>query len=211
MEACQAEAANNLNKLIASKQYTWCDVNNNLKNLQVFFSKDTSWASYKWFLTSSWSPRINEGPYIIFTTQQLLFIVVSVLANIFIIFYHFSEPVHPKFTISFLRRVCIRVHVFSGSIGVILPLYIFFTSNQYAGWIGMFIFVAWDIIFAISACIQAPSVYGVRSVTVPLYFVCVGCKFILTACLFQSLFFEPLGGYKSQVCVIIGKPIGYAG
>jgi hypothetical protein len=148
---------------------------------------------------TAWTPRINQGPYIIFNTQQLLFMIVSILANSYILFYHYTNAPHPKFTISWLRRVCIKTHIIAGSIGVIIPLYVFFSTNQTAGLICMWTFVAWDMIFAISAYIQSPSVYGVRSITVPLYYVCVGCKVFLNCCLIQSLVTNPVGGYKSQV------------
>ena len=199
MSRCQADGIASLNELISSGKYSWCSINNDLERLQSWFNDQESWGSYQWFSSAAWSSRINEGPYLIFNTQQLLFILVSLLANTYILFYHFTEPVHPKYTISFFRRMTIRIHVLSGSIGVVLPLYCFFTTNIFAGYVCMFIFVIWDIVFNISSIIQAPNVYGVRSVTVPLYFVCIVCKFLLSACLLSSLLLEPLGGYKSQV------------
>ena len=199
MSQCQASTIESIAALISSGKYSWCNINDDLQRLQGWLDDQVSWGGFQWFTTTVWNNRINEGPYLIFNTQQLLFIIVSLLANIYILFYHYTEPVHPKYTISFYRRMTIRIHVLSGSIGVILPLYTFFTTNIFAGYVCMFIFVIWDIIFNFSSIIQAPYVYGVRSVTVPLYFVCIFCKLVLSACLLSSLLIEPLGGYKSQV------------
>ena len=147
MSQCQASTIESIAALISSGKYSWCNINDDLQRLQGWLDDQVSWGGFQWFTTTAWNNRINEGPYLIFNTQQLLFIIVSLLANIYILFYHYTEPVHPKYTISFYRRMTIRIHVLSGSIGVILPLYTFFTTNIFAGYVCMFIFVIWDIIF----------------------------------------------------------------
>ena len=181
------------------KGYGWCDIDANLQILLDWFDYDKSWAAVRWFDSIIWSRRINEGQQYIFTSQQIIFLIVSLLANIKILTYHFTSPNHPKFAVTPFSRWCIRTHVLSGSIGVILPLYVFFTTEHQLATALMFVFVAWDFVFAISAVFQTPNVYGVRVLTIPLYYACVVIKFILNVCLLQSLLYEPLGGYKTKV------------
>eukprot|EP01033_Poteriospumella_lacustris_P001035 gene1035-747_t len=126
-----------------------------------------------WFDPLAWtSDGLNSGPRIIFTSQQLLFIAVSLFANLIIITYHLTNPPHPKFSFSLQSRLCIRTHVFSGVIGVVLP----FTHEQ-AATICMWVYSFIDFIFAISVAMQAPNVYGVRRLTVSMYFTAVFFKF----------------------------------
>eukprot|EP01033_Poteriospumella_lacustris_P014268 gene14268-10199_t len=152
-----------------------------------------------WFDPLAWtSDGLNSGPRIIFTSQQLLFIAVSLFANLIIITYHLTNPPHPKFSFSLQSRLCIRTHVFSGVIGVVLPLYVFFSTHEQAATICMWVYSFIDFIFAISVAMQAPNVYGVRRLTVSMYFTAVFFKFVLIACLWWSLS-SSASTYKERV------------
>jgi hypothetical protein len=198
MSSCQVSAAKHLEHLL-EEGYGWCIIDRNLELVDNWFDSERSWASVSWFTSIVWSQNINHGQQVIFSSQQILFMIVSVLANLRIISYHFSNEHHPKFSLTSFSRWCIRVHVLSGSIGVFLPLYVFFALEQSSTTALMFIFGAWDFIFSISALFQTPNVFGVRVLTIPLYTTCILFKLILNGCLMASLLHEPLGGFKTQV------------
>jgi hypothetical protein len=165
-----------------------------------WFDQGQSWAQTVWFSSLHWEVEsVNIGPRIVFTTQQLLFVLASVLANSYILKFHWSVAPHPKFSLSFLSRFMIRLHVLSGTIGVTLPLYVFFTTDEASALICMYFCCAFEWLFSLSAFIQTPNVFGVRILTVPLYYVAVLLKVIFNACLLQSLILEPYGGYKERV------------
>ena len=200
---CQQEALAHLQELLTSSDtsYSWCEINTNLESLLYWFNSKYSWAQSVWFNELVWSTdSINYGPKVIFNIQQLLFITCSILANIVVLMYHYTHSAHPKYSFSWLSRLCIRLHIIAGSIGVIVPIYVFFTTHVLTARICMYIFVISDFVFALTASYQTPNVYGVRTITIPLYSVCILFKFIINACLLQSLLIaDPLGGFKEQV------------
>ena len=199
-DSCQIQSLTKIQQLIGSGHFDWCSLETSVDSLVNWYNGDRSWIWAAWFSSTTWdTSRVNVGPYIIFTTHEIVFIILSLLANALIIFYHLTNPPHPKYSLSVKTKISIRAHVVSGVIGVVLPLFVFFTTNQMIGKVLMAIVVAWDAIFITTATIQAPNVYGVRSMTVPMYYTCIFLKFVIVACLLQSLIYEPLGEYKDQV------------
>jgi hypothetical protein len=197
---CQDSAMDHLNTLISEKRFGWCEINQDLEGLVSWFSDSESFSKSQWLDPTAWSPfQINHGQTVIFTTHMISFIVMSVIANALVLFYHFSHSAHPKFSFSTSTQIYLKIHIYSGTVGVLLPLYVFFTTNQHHGFICMLACVIMDYVFAYTAFRQAPNVYGVRNLTVPLYYTCITLKFILATCLLQSLFYEPIGGYKTKV------------
>jgi hypothetical protein len=199
-EQCQFEAEQILQKIVEGHdEFGWCNVKESINALNVWFDSSRSWADSAWLDISVWNPRINYGQNLIFTTQQILFVIVSLMANLRIIHYHHTRAPHPKFTMTRFSRICIKMHVFSGSIGVLLPLWVFFSADEFSGKILMFICSFFDFVFCVTAYFQSPNVFGVRLIVVPMYYTCVIIKVVLNICLLQSLMLQPLGGFKSQV------------
>ena len=198
--SCAVSVLETVNSLVTSGNYDWCNLKTNMDQLNAWFDPSQSFAQALWFNSNLWNVQINQGQQIIFTSQQIGFIIVSLLANALVIFYHITNPPHPKFHLNVITKATIKIHVLSGIVGVILPLFVFFsTFNQSALIVVMFVCVSFDCMFAVTAAIQAPNVYGVRILTVPLYYTCIFFKFVLIACLLQSLCVFPVGGFKTQV------------
>lgn len=129
-------------------------IDRNIESLSNWYDSDKSWATVSLFSSIIWSGNINQGQQNIFSSQQILFMIVSTLANIFVLTYHYTNVPHPKFALTLFSRLCIRAHVISGSIGVFVPLYVFFSVPSDLVKMLMFIFVAWDMVFALSAFFQ---------------------------------------------------------
>ena len=107
---CESELADNVNKLIQSGDYDYCDLNTDIQKLQTWFDSE-SWAGAVWTNKIVWAPQINQGPIIILKSQEILFCIISVFANIYILYYHFTKPVHPKHSLKTVSKICIRSHI----------------------------------------------------------------------------------------------------
>eukprot|EP01032_Pedospumella_encystans_P008748 gene8748-10350_t len=199
MNQCQVNALLNVDKLVSSSDFDYCLLNDGIVRLGYWYDSDSSWASTVWFIGRHWRDRLNQGAFTIATSAMLLFLIISVLANIKIVHYHITSAPHPKYSLTALSKLCIRVHVFTGILGVALPLYVFFSSDEPSGFIVMCAVCAADFIFALTAFMQTPNVHGVRVLTVPLYYVCVFFKVVINCCLLQSLVHDNTGGFKTQV------------
>jgi hypothetical protein len=199
-QTCQSDAQANLLELANQEHYGWCAVNDELEEKITWFDSGRSFAFASWLNPRIWTnKRINFGQTFIMTAHAVSFIGASVIANIFVLIFHFSHSPHPKFSFTFFSRSIIRLHIYTGAIGVVLPLYVFFGKDEYSGGIAMLVFCIVDYVFALTARIQAPNVYGVRNLTVPLYNSCILLKAIINTCLLQSLLLDPIGGYKTKV------------
>ena len=199
MNQCQIDAVLNVNELVSSSDFDYCLLNDELVRLGYWYDSDSSWASTVWFLARHWRDRLNQGAFTIATAAMFLFLVISVLANIKIVHYHLTSAPHPKYSLTTLSKLCIRVHVFTGILGVALPLYVFFSTDEPSCFGVMCTVCAADYIFAITAFMQTPNVHGVRVLTVPLYYVCVFFKVVINSCLLQSLVNGNTGGFKTHV------------
>ncbi len=199
MSQCQFDAVLNVNKLVSTSDFNYCLLNDDIIRLRYWYDDDVSWASTVWFLGRHWKDRLNQGSFTISTSAMILFLVISVVANIKIVHYHLTSAPHPKYSLTVLSKLCIRVHVFTGILGVVLPLYVFFSSDEPSAFIVMCAVCAADFIFAFTAFLQTPNVHGVRVLTVPLYYVCVFYKVVINCCLLQSLIYVNTGCFKTQV------------
>lgn len=183
----------------ANGDYTFCDLKHSLQSLVNWYDRDTSFADTRWFNSDVYSSNINEGPIILLSTAEIWFLILSLIANTQVVWFHLTNVPHPKFTLSLAARICIKIHVLFGITVIVLPVYVFFTSNMVAARVCMFIVCVCDLIFSFSAMYQTPNTPGVRVLTVPAYAAIVILKLFLNCCLFQSLILNPMGGIKSQV------------
>ncbi|MBW4675895.1 MAG: EF-hand domain-containing protein [Desmonostoc geniculatum HA4340-LM1] len=103
--------------------------------------------------------------------QKLILCGASILCNFYVLYYHYTNPPHPKFLMLPKRKLSIRTHVISGSIEVLFGVIAFFSSNPEIP----------ATIMALSAIIghvtssfyQTPIVFGSKSVMIPAYLFCV--------------------------------------
>ncbi|MDZ8236796.1 MAG: EF-hand domain-containing protein [Nostoc sp. ChiQUE01a] len=104
--------------------------------------------------------------------QKLTLCAASILSNFYVLYYHYTNPPHPKFLMLPKRKLSIRTHVISGTIEIVFGVVAFFSSNPEIP----------AIIMALSAIIghvtsssyQTPIVFGSKSAMIPSYIFCVG-------------------------------------
>lgn len=99
-------------------------------------------------------------------------VVLSALANIYILLYHYTTPAHPKFYMLRNRRIWLRVHIASGSVeflaGIILLLYPGHT------WPGLLMASAALFFHVPSSFAQNRIVAGSRALMIPTYIAGIG-------------------------------------
>lgn len=104
--------------------------------------------------------------------QKLILCAASILSNFYVLYYHYTNPPHPKFLMLPKRKLSIRTHVISGTIEIVFGVIAFFSSNPEIP----------ATIMALSAIIghvtssfyQTPIVFGAKSAMIPAYIFCVG-------------------------------------
>jgi CRP-like cAMP-binding protein/Ca2+-binding EF-hand superfamily protein len=111
--------------------------------------------------------RLEETPV---AAGTWVLVVVSALANVVVIAYHYTIPAHPKFLMVPWRRWILRVHIISGSVELIAGLIACFTRNPtaaiVAGTAALFFHVP-------SAFFQTRIVFGSKAIMVPAYLLCI--------------------------------------
>jgi hypothetical protein len=133
--------------------------------------------SYQW-AKAQWTVPLFESGHVIYALQRLLFAVFSVIANCFILFYHWTNPPHPKFTVLKRSRYIIRAHLLSGTINVALPVVAFCTTNKDLVTSIIWITVAFDVVHLLTVIAQTPNVNGQRNLIVPAYQFIAAIKFV---------------------------------
>ena len=88
-----------------------------------------SYVAYLW-AESSWDVPLFHAQHVMNLIQRLLFAALSVFANFGILYFHWTTPPHPKFTVLRKSRVIIRLHLISGTMNVLLPIVAFCDSNK---------------------------------------------------------------------------------
>jgi CRP-like cAMP-binding protein/Ca2+-binding EF-hand superfamily protein len=97
-------------------------------------------------------------------------VVLSTLANVGVMFYHWTAPAHPKFLMLPFRKFVLRVHIFSGTAELLLGIAAMLTRRPELA-----------MLTAITAlCFHVPSsfqqttiVFGSRAIMRPAYLACV--------------------------------------
>ena len=95
-----------------------------------------------------WAEGMTGGPNALRNSGRVVFAVTSVLLNAYIVTAHFVRPVHPKFTVLLASRIAIRIHLWSGAVEVVAPLFAFLTTNEDLGRTAMWIALAAELLHA---------------------------------------------------------------
>lgn len=114
----------------------------------------------------------NLSSEVALTNHKIALCAASILCNFYVLYYHYSNPPHPKFSMLPARKLSIRVHTISGTIELICGIIAFFSSDP----------AIWAIIMASSAIIghvtsssyQTPIVFGAKAIMIPSYIFCIG-------------------------------------
>lgn len=90
----------------------------------------------------------------------------SALANLIVLWYHFTVPAHPKFLIRPRRRLALRIHVVSGTVEFAAGLVACFHGSAAAGTVMALTALGLHVP---SALLQLPIVFGSRAIMEPAY------------------------------------------
>ncbi len=97
-------------------------------------------------------------------------VVVSALANVVVIAYHYTIPAHPKFLMLPWRRWVLRAHIVSGTVELVCGLIACFGDSPMAA---RAMAVAALGFHVPSALVQTGIVFGSRAIMVPSYVLCI--------------------------------------
>ncbi len=119
------------------------------------------------FLAPLWT--VTEAP--VSSGTQLL-VLLSAIANVVVIVYHYAVPPHPKFLMVPFRRAILRVHITSGTIELFAGLLALYAApNPTAARV---MAAAAILLHVPSAFAQTPIVFGARAIMRPGYLMCIG-------------------------------------
>ena len=97
-------------------------------------------------------------------------VVLSALANIIVIAYHYTVPAHPKFLMVPWRKFVLRVHILGGTVELVAGLIACFTRNPTAA----VVMAASALLLHVpSALFQTRIVFGSKAIMVPAYLLCI--------------------------------------
>jgi Ca2+-binding EF-hand superfamily protein len=95
--------------------------------------------------------------------------VTAALADIAVIYIHAVQPPHPKFLLTWDHRLSIRAHAIAGSVETILGIVAWATNSR-----SLAIATGLVALVQIAASYyQTPGVFGMKGVTVPLYYAAI--------------------------------------
>jgi Ca2+-binding EF-hand superfamily protein len=94
----------------------------------------------------------------------------AVLSNIGIIYYHATTPPHPKFLMTNIRKIWVRIHAISGSIELILGIIAWSMSYEFLALIVGFTALLFHVP---SSFFQSRGAFGAKGITVPSYYMIV--------------------------------------
>lgn len=102
-------------------------------------------------------------------TQMLLASLASVIFDTSVVYYHLSNPPHPKFRLSFLRRVCIYTHLISGLTEIVSGVVAFTVVNQTIQQTATLVLCVASITHSLTAYHQTAVVFGAKGIMTPGY------------------------------------------
>lgn len=134
-----------------------------------------------------WDVPLFHAQHVLNLLQRLLFAVFSVLANFGILYFHWTTPPHPKFTVLARSRWSIRAHLLSGTIGVVIPIWAFCTTSSRISSAIMWTVACTDVVHLATVIMQTPNVNGQRLLIVPAYQFISAIKLVTLAGMVSAL------------------------
>lgn len=99
-----------------------------------------------------------------------LLVIISAVANLGVIAYHFVVPAHPKFLLRPWRRWVLRIHILSGLVELVAGLFACFAGSPTASVVMALAALCFHVP---SAFLQLPIVFGSRAIMEPAYLLCI--------------------------------------
>ncbi|MEM7119040.1 MAG: EF-hand domain-containing protein [Chloroflexota bacterium] len=107
--------------------------------------------------------------------NHLLFLAVAcTLGNVFVLFYHYTTPPHPKFLLLSKRKIAIRTHVISGSVELLAGIIAFFSSDPT---VPALIMAGAALVHVGTAFFQTPIVFGAKAMMYSSYIFAISLHF----------------------------------
>lgn len=123
-------------------------------------------ASLAAYLLVAFSWTIVPTPDYTPSAQALLVAALSTLFNVFVVFYHYTRPAHPKFLMLPRRRASLALHLVSGSVELVASIAAYFSGSAMLGSIAA---LAALLVHTPTAIYQTPIVFGSKAVMTPGY------------------------------------------
>ena len=139
--------------------------------VHLLLAHDAELGSF-WCPLSACQPML-VAPLGLLLTQRRLFAAVALFLDFFVLVVHWWLPVHPKFVVVPRRRLCIRIHILSGTFQAMAgPAFYALHLNGHTG-ASRLICIA---IAAIGLCVHTPtalyllrSAFGAVRLTIPVF------------------------------------------
>jgi Ca2+-binding EF-hand superfamily protein len=99
----------------------------------------------------------------------LIIAATAALADIAVIYIHAVQPPHPKFLLTWDHRLSIRAHAIAGSVETVLGIVAWATNSRSLA-------IATGVVALVqiaASYYQTPAVFGMKGVTVPLYYAAI--------------------------------------
>ena len=195
---CARSAQRKASELVdMDDKFGWCHVDAMLEARKDWYDPSVT---YTVALYGSPNWRATGATYTtsIYLTQRIAYIAVSLVGNARVLWFHWTTPAHPKFTLDPFNRLALKIHVISGSINVILPLFVFFVVGEALGRLLALIVVAVELAHCATAARMLPHVFGARVLMTPGYGTCVVVKFAMAICVALA-FGRDAAPYKDNV------------
>jgi hypothetical protein len=184
--------------IVATGNYKWCNLEADLRARLQWVDDGVGYME-AYYGRRTWD-RLEDNTLALLVAQRLAFMIVSIIGNSRVIWYHWTVPAHPKFSIALGSRIAIAVHVLFGTLGVFVPLLAFFAALKPSeGHICMVVALVAELMHAGTAVKMMPNVFGTKVIMLPAYLTCVVTKFGLAVGLLIAMTSEPVGGYKEQL------------
>ena len=126
-------------------------------------SEDAGWTSFNQFVKYDWR-----------MVQMMAIAMLSTFFNVFVLWYHLSIPPHPKHLLLTKRKICLRLHVFFGTVEILFFLLAWFVPMPRHGLdLLVHINMIASFIHILTSLYQFPLVFGIRAIMLPAYFLCI--------------------------------------
>jgi Ca2+-binding EF-hand superfamily protein/uncharacterized membrane protein len=129
-------------------------------------SVDVQKASNTSFLNLYFQGKLDKIPFI---TQMLLAATVSVFFDTGVIYYHLSNPPHPKFVMLTSRKLSIYTHLISGIVEIVTGVIAFTVPTDSIQNTAATIMSLASITHALTAYYQTAMVFGAKGIMTPGY------------------------------------------
>lgn len=118
------------------------------------------------YLVAAFTWTIIPLPDFVPAAQALFIALLSTLFNLFVVFYHYTRPAHPKFLMLPRRRFSLLLHLVAGSVELVVALLAYFTASPS---LGLITALAALLVHTPAAIYQTPIVFGSKAVMTPGY------------------------------------------